>query len=538
MSEVANRRWDVIVVGTGMGGATLGHAIARRGYQVLFCERGRSYLDAPDSKRGNFAETFLEPGAVPATQHRGVLERAGRWPDPVKDCSSTRPSEHIPFIGSGTGGSTALYGGAMERFFPQDFAPAPESADPADGRPVDGWPIAYQDLAPYYTAAERLYRVRGGRDPLRTQEALEPLLDAPPMGPANRSLHQALTAHGVHPYRLPTAYEYQPGCQGCQGYLCAGECKNDSARICLRPAVQDHAAHLLTGCTVDRLETQDQRVSAVHCRWQGKPLKLQGRVVVLAAGALATPLILLRSENGKAGRGLGNATDMVGRNLMRHCIDLYAVKAPTQPGETEHVKELAFNDFYWDGTENLGTVQSFGRLPPAPILLAEMANDLRRFVHPAVAGLFRAAAPAVRPLLGRLLRSRLLLVSTLEDFPDPSNRVYPGAAGETQIAYLATPATRHRITRFRVLMKELLRPLPTLLMSQAENNERIAHVCGTCRMGRDPTTSVVDADNRVHAADNLYVADSSFFPSSGGTNPSLTIAANALRMADRLCDSL
>lgn len=96
------------------------------------------------------------------------------------------------------------------------------------------------------------------------------------------------------------------------------------------------------------------------------------------------------------------------------------------------------------------------------------------------------------------------------------------------------PQDERRIDGFRQRMREVLKPYSFSIVKQADNNQRIAHVCGTCRFGNDPATSVLDADNRAHGLDNLYVVDASFFPSSGGTNPSLTIAANALRVADHL----
>ena len=125
----------------------------------------------------------------------------------------------------------------------------------------------------------------------------------------------------------------------------------------------------------------------------------------------------------------------------------------------------------------------------------------------------------------------------MEDLPYSDNRVLPavdGPAGAVHITYRLRDQDRVRIARFRSLMKTALKPLRWRLIKQAENNQRIAHVCGTCRFGNDPKTSVLDQNNRCHDLDNLYVVDSSFFPSSGGTNPSLTIAANALRVADQL----
>jgi choline dehydrogenase-like flavoprotein len=133
----------------------------------------------------------------------------------------------------------------------------------------------------------------------------------------------------------------------------------------------------------------------------------------------------------------------------------------------------------------------------------------------------------------------LVLATTLEDLPYAGNRVQlaEGALSDTsaiRMHYAIAAYDRERIAEFRRVMKATLEPKRMRLVKQAENNQRLAHACGTCRFGTDPTTSVLDAHNRVHDLDNLFVVDSSFFPSSGGTNPSLTVAANALRVAHAL----
>jgi choline dehydrogenase-like flavoprotein len=132
----------------------------------------------------------------------------------------------------------------------------------------------------------------------------------------------------------------------------------------------------------------------------------------------------------------------------------------------------------------------------------------------------------------------MILAATLEDFPYADNRVEPARTdaqgARLAIEYRVRDADRARIAAFRKKMGEVLSGYSFKLIKQAENNQRIAHVCGTCRFGDDPATSVLDRNNRAHGLANLYVVDSSFFPSSGGTNPSLTIAANALRVADHL----
>jgi choline dehydrogenase-like flavoprotein len=177
------------------------------------------------------------------------------------------------------------------------------------------------------------------------------------------------------------------------------------------------------------------------------------------------------------------------------------------------------------------------------VLAASMADDLRQGPLPWSAALFKLAKPAVQPVLKTLVNDRMILASTLEDLPYADNQVSlparQGAASDARLIlnYRVRQHDKVRIESFRKRMKEVLKPYSFSVVKQAENNQRIAHVCGTCRFGTDPTQSVLDGNNRAHGLANLYVVDASFFPSSGGTNPSLTIAANALRVAEHLIDA-
>jgi choline dehydrogenase-like flavoprotein len=254
---------------------------------------------------------------------------------------------------------------------------------------------------------------------------------------------------------------------------------------------------------------------------------LRAGLVILAAGAMYTPAILLRSRQDGWPEGLANRSGLVGRNLMRHYVDLYLVN-PGVDG-ANYDKALGFNDFYQDAAGKLGTVQSFGALPPPALLVESLQDELRQSAMPLLAGLMAPAKPLIRAMLGRLTK-RPIMASVLEDLPYRDNRVVPYDGG-VAIHYRLSPHERARIQRMRKAMKRVLAGLSPMLIKQAENNQRLAHVCGTCRAGTDPARSVLNGECRAHDLANLYVVDASFFPSSAGTNPALTIAANALRVA-------
>lgn len=533
MEEIIKRRWDVIVVGTGMAGATIGYALARAGKSVLLCEKGKSSWHAT-SMKGCYPETSFERPSDLPSHHSHLLADAGRSRTEITDKSGARLKSFLPFIGEGTGGSSALYGMALERFFPADFTPRSSHSAATDADLPESWPISYADLAPFYEAAEKLYRVRGERDALRGEEFCPTYLQPPALTQSAQKLRDYLIGQGYHPYRLPQACEFKPDCACCQGYLCALDCKNDSSRICLEPALKHHGAQLLDECEVLRLDAEATQVTGVVCRRRGETFTLRGSIIILAAGALHTPRLLLSTKSAAWPNGLANRSGLVGRYLMRHFVDLYVLRSGLAEGMDARWKEIAFNDLYL-GPPKLGSVQSFGALPPAAVIANTLHEDIQKSSVPLAGKLFGIFKPLVKAHLSRVLAKGPILASILEDLPYRENLIeVDQASGRLELNYTLHAAERKRIEQTRQHLRKLFKPFRPMLLKQAENNERLAHVCGTCRFGEDPSTSVLNRDNRAHDVDNLYVVDASFFPSSGGINPALTIAANALRVAERI----
>lgn len=542
MTRELPSHWDVVVVGTGMGGATLGLALARAGRRVLFLEQGDTGVGAGEGGlRGRYPE--LEPprrGGVLGEADRELLHAAGREAGIVIDRSAARERRFVPYVGAGAGGSSALYGMALERFLPADFTPRLHVRDAAEAAVVEAWPVSFAEMLPWYRVAESLYGVRGTADPLAARfgahDPARSLPEPPALTPAMAELAEHLQRGGCHPYRLPMACEFVAGCQSCQGVLCPQPCKNDSARVALAPAVRDHGASLLTGARVLALDADRRRVRSVLTEVRGRQMAFSADLVVLAAGALQTPALLLRSRGEHWPQGLANGSGLVGRHLMRHLIDIHLVRVDPalRAGMDNRRKELAFNDFCVVEGERLGSVQSFGRLPPVPMITGALGDDLHAAGIPAAGLLTRLASPFLRPVLRGLVDDTLGLAAITEDLPYADNRVESGPQGSLVLHYRLRDEGRRRVGLMRRRLAEVLRGRVRQVLRQDANNQRIAHVCGTCRFGDDPRTSVLDRHNRAHELDNLYVVDASFFPSSGGTNPSLTIAANALRVGAHL----
>jgi choline dehydrogenase-like flavoprotein len=524
--------WDVIVVGTGMGGGLLGYRLASSGRKVLFVEKGRSTLPGtPGTIRAAMPE-LAEPRAYRSkSTYYDALARAGRTTDEIEDVSGRFSRRFVPFIGSGTGGSSALYGMVCEQFFAGDFTPRQNFRDPGDSTVPEAWPVSYDQMRPWYAEAEKLLGVRGQRDPLRLDAAEVALPAAPPFSPDNQAVVNYLAGRGLHPYHLPMACDYTDDCATCQTYLCPQSCKNDAARNGVLPAVTEHGAHLLAECRVVRLDADRTQVQSVICQRRNDMLALKGKVVVLAAGALVTPVLLLNSRSGDWPRGLANGSDWVGRNLMRHLLDPIEIWPDPGHQTTAANKEIGLNDFYfWEG-QKYGTVQSFGAIPPME-WLTNRPGWRGKALH--------LMSPAIRQTYQRFVIGGLVLAAMTEDLPYLDNRVLPSnqpsldGRQRLRIQYRLHPSEIERRTAFLAQLKEVLAPFRRMSLGNGKDNANLGHVCGTCRFGTDPRTSVLNAQNRAHELDNLYVVDTSFFPSSAGLNPSLTVAANALRVAEHL----
>lgn len=524
--QPGREKWDVIVIGTGMGGSTIGYELARRGRRVLFLEKGKLLHGEPAGPEAPLS-------ADPEEAAIEVRLRAGRWPKPLEGKTTFGEIAFIAPWGCGSGGSTAIYGAQLERFAPADFEPRAHFPNAPDANLPERWPISHADLIPYYRIAESVFRVRGTEDPLNPDPKAS-LLPPPPLGERDQRFYDSFRELGLHPYRSHVGFDYSNGCQECLD-LCLRGCKSDAAAVCLMPALSVHGAHILPECEVLELAADHSRVTGVRVRWRDREHTLSASMIVLAAGSLMSPVLLLNSASRDWPDGLANRSGEVGRNLMLHTSDYFAVDPRQWYPETGPSRALALNDFYLDQGEKLGSVQSLGirGVLNAPFILTYL-QSVEHKTPSWWRTLVRPLLPTVARIMPRILRRTSMFVTITEDLPYRDNRVYPdgGSRNGMRFAYRYPRELWKRNVRFRSRLAAALAPRHRVtVVTGGRNNINYGHVCGTCRFGDDPRTSVLDATNRAHDVDNLYVVDASFFPSSGGTNPSLTIAANALRVA-------
>jgi choline dehydrogenase-like flavoprotein len=513
---------DVIVVGTGMGGSTVGLALARLGRRVLFLEKGLFLFGGVDRGDGR-----PRPDAEDSPEGR---MRRGWWPHPIVGRTDAGRLVFFGPQGCGSGGTSGVYAAQLERFNPADFAPRAHYPDVPGTTLPEAWPITYEDLLPYYREAEALYRVRGTDDPLNPDPG-SPLLEPPPMSERDQALFDSLGQLGLHPYRSHVGFEFVKGCEECGGAICPRDCKNDAGRISLMPAIRQYGARILDRCEVLRLESSGRAVKKVYCRWRGQTLALSAKVVVLAAGAFFTPRLLLESSSDAYPDGLANRSGLVGRNLMFHTGEFLAIHQRGAASKEGPKKSMALNDFYIADGKKLGTVQSVGVDVSWGSVLYHMRSVSKmdpRWWQTLTIPFLRLAARAS----AAYFKDSVVLATIVEDLPYHENRVRldRSARSRFRFEYRYTDELFERNELLSSLIKRALAGRhPTVALSPLKFLN-YGHVCGTCRFGVDPTESVLNANNRAHDVDNLYVVDASYFPSSGGTNPSLTIAANALRV--------
>ncbi len=538
--------WDVAVIGTGMGGATAGYELARLGRRVLFIEKGMFlHAEFPGARKGVVqpdARLLAQP-VNSADESAAARLRAGQWPQRIQGSTSFGEVDFFAPLGCGSGGSTSLYAAGLERFSPADFRPKANFPEARDSTLPEKWPISYEDLRPFYERAEELFRVRGTQDPL-DQGGESILRGPPPLSARDQHLFDSFGRLGLHPYRVHVGYEFVEGCTGCAPGVCARGCKNDAARICLVPALEKFGASILPQCEVLTLEAGSSEVKLIRCRWNEDVLSIRAKMVVLAAGAYMTPVLLLNSRSEAWPDGLANRSGLVGRNLMLHVSDFIAVNPLMNLSGAGPQKSLAFNDFYHSEGEKLGTFQTAG----ATVEMGQIMQFIRdvaerdpawwkRLASPRPIWWRKMSSPAIR-LIAMLIchafnfKNASVWATIVEDLPYHDNRVIadPRASNGMRFQYQYPEELRKRVLSFRKRLAKALVPHRLMVLS-GKNNLNYGHVSGTCRFGDDPRTSVLDGNNRAHDLANLYVVDASFFPSSGGTNPSLTIAANALRVA-------
>lgn len=560
--------YDVIIIGTGAGGGALAYKLAKAGKRILLIERG-GFL--PQEKLNwSTSAVFL--------QNRYHTKEA--WQD--KEGRPLHPQQAY-FVG----GQTKVYGAAMFRMRAEDFGELQHQ-----GGLSPAWPITYADLEPYYTEAEELYHVHGdlGTAPIvpggygSSFDPTEPFhskrypFPAFTNEPRMQKIEDAVRKLGVHTFPIPLGLkrnEQAPlegkcvRCDTCDGYPCLVHAKSDADINCIREIMALPNVTLMTNTRVLRLLTNASgtavtEVEVLHAD-SNKTARYAAGFFALCAGAVNSAVVLLQSASDRYPRGLANnASDQVGRNFMYHQADaLLAIT--TETNTDSYTKTWGTNDFYLHDPDP-SYPYPLGQVQPVGSFHWEM---------------MKGDAPPLTPgfVLETMKHRAVPWWLTTEDLPSLDNRVTlvnatpsdalaseitlqpgihgPHGAADTGVYNETAPVavapqgriqlsyTPNNVESFNRLKDRWVHTLKEAGHAQMHLPlsayfkkriplEGVGHQNGTCRMGNDPATSVLDAHCKAHELDNLYVADASCFVSAAAVNPSLTIIANALRVGDHL----
>ncbi len=498
---VDDQHYDVIIVGTGAGGGTLARKLAPTGKKILVLERG-AYLAKESSE-------LIDTEVFKKEQYHAPEQ----WYDNAGEPFSPQTSYAV-------GGNTKIWSSVLMRMRERDF----EAVQHQDGL-SPAWSLKYQDFEPYYTEAETLYQVHGksGGDP--TEPLHSQAYPFPEVAHESyiERVSDVLSKQGMHPAYLPL------------GLNSGG--RTDSEDSGITPALKHENVTFKSSAEVVCLHTNPSgtEVKAVQAKIGEQDYLFMSDIVVLSCGAINSAALLLRSINEKCPDGIANSSNLVGRNLMKQHLSV-VLQLTSFANSGLFQRTLGVNDFYWGSNDYrypMGHVQNAGGIlqdvifSEAPPILSALARIVPEF------GLRQLATHSI----GWWLQT--------EDLPNPNNRV-EWKRDRVQIYYAPSNVEAHDrlVYQWIDILKRVEAAQPEMFNRRSAHPRSdmpiqvVAHQCGTCRFGEDPATSVLDLNCRTHDVENLYVVDSSFFPSSASVSPGLTVIANALRVGDHLIQQL
>jgi gluconate 2-dehydrogenase alpha chain len=550
---------DAVVVGSGPGGSTVADVLTAAGWSVIVLEKGRNHLIS--------IEPPYEPSGDLSNDEIKFHRRHFLGPDPLLEPRTYRRSEadgprlftgEVNNLPSTVGGGGFHADAKLPRWREEDFHLL-SARGGIDGAMVADWPVQYTDLEPHYAEAERLIGVAGdaSANPFAAwRSGPYPMPPGPDMFGAILT-SEAATQRGLHPYRAPTGvnsvpYDDRPACNNCGfcgGYGCAIHAKGDpisSLRRALRTGrCEVRPESYVTEIALDASGRRASGVRYLDIAAGNVAREVRAANVVLAAGAFETPRLLLRSD-------VGNSSGLVGRNLMYHFQTFTVGIFPfSMHGERGRSVTHLHDDFM---------------VPDADAMAAARGADLPwirggTVEHggggsPLIESMTYPPGPQHnRSMRDSAIRDRLFAFTMqAEDLPQPTNRIDldPKVVDAWEHAAGRVTYSPHK---HELVASDHFAPVLEAVMTDAGADFAFSttsppqgdldlhdvsplgiapasrHVMGTCRMGDDPTTSVVDAASRFHDVDNMICADSSVFVTSAGYNPTLTLVALAHRAA-------
>ena len=511
-------KYDYIVIGSGFGGAMAAYTLAKKDKTILIVDRGK-WPVRDDSCWDEIRLHIKNPmyrGETPFYVDQKKSKIDEMWPDDT------------------VGGMSTLYGAVSFRMREEDFLGAPNAQ--GGGRDSSSaWSYTYKSLEPYYTKAEKLLGIAG----IRGNDITEPpiktdYLHAPStkLSKPSKKLWVASEKLGLHPFFLPMAINFSGMygeskcilCSTCDHYLCKIKAKNDLATIIL-PATLEQDVHILSETRALNIKCVKNKVTSVDLVDQksGRKFSVKCDNLILSGGALYSPYLLLAS-------GIDKITnnDSIGRYLMRHANGVVAgIFLGKSNPEKILQKQIGIPDYYHGDPKGIEKLEG-------PWGMIQDVSSIGK-------GVIKANAPFGLKNIAAFVSDYLInLLCIAEDTPQYENRVYADFSKrdkyDSPLLKIYHRYSERDINARMALYskaKKILRKAGALFFYTMPI-ETFSHGLGTCRMGGDSSSSVVDANCKVHGMDNLYIIDGSVMPSGGSVNPSLTIAALSIKAAEKL----
>jgi choline dehydrogenase-like flavoprotein len=493
--DTFSNMYDVVIIGAGAGGGTLAYALKDAGLNILIIERG------------DFIPQEEENESIDAAYGGPRYGTRNGWKNLY--CNSKLSDFGSIYC---VGGKTKVYGSALVRFRKEDFMGIRHREGQAPA-----WPITYEEFEPYYSKAEQLYSVHGKAELEPTEPPHSFAYRYAPLSydPYIQKLASHFEKQGLHPSPIPLGIiaekKHLINGRTFDGYPSKNHSKAETDVVCIRPALKTATTTILTKAVAQRLVADEtgKKITSVEVLHEGKIKQIQAKRFVLSCGCIHSAELLLKS-------GVGNSSGLVGKNLMMHTSSAVIWFHPFHKNSSEFQKSFQIMDYYLKGKDGWpwGCIQTLGRMP------------------------FGALFPKGVKRLGNWFAGRSMqMVAISEDLPDPKNCVKLDKEGKISIYYRSNNRKTNQIFSKEVtkLLKKSFPLSFAFAIPSSGKHLSHSHACGTLVFGNDPKTSVLDPYCRTHDVENLYVVDSSFFPTSAAVNPALTIMAQALRVGEHLC---
>jgi choline dehydrogenase-like flavoprotein len=526
---------DIVIVGSGVAGSLVATRLASAGLRVLILEAGPRIDRAAAVRKFQAAPIKIPECAYPDAPY--AQHPTSDDPDHyfIQDGAAKFLSTYLRQVG----GTTWHWLGTTPRFVPDDFRLRSRF-----GVGID-WPMAYEDLEPWYCEAERELGVAGleGADPAAPRSRPFPLPPIP-MSFLDHRIAAALkgTDYNVVPTpqaRNSRAYDGRPTCCGSSSCIpvCPIQAKYDATSHVAK--AERAGATLIAEAIVFHVDVDaDGRIAGLRVRRpDGSEDRATGRIYVIAAHAIETPKLLLQSRSERAPNGIANSSDQVGRNLMDHPCQLHwglareALGTFRGPLSTAGIESTRAGDWRADHAAFRIQFDNHGWEWPT----GAPESTVRDLVKQGLRG------PALDRAIAAHTSREINIVPMVEQLPSASNRIVPDfdrrdAIGipRPRITYNIDEYSRKALEHGRRIAAAIGNALNVTEMHHGDHVESSDHIIGTYRMGSDPRQSVVDAGLRSHDHANLYLLGSGVFPTSAVSNPTLTIAALALRAANAI----